>query len=147
MAKRNLNAPLPPQRWLRANGVELGALTGQDARALEAIAACWELYAGGDEEGCAVALLAVRDLLLAMQPQCRELTKKLIARSLDWSDVDRLWAKVTRVETQPRGYAGFEHACPRCQAKHVGEFDHCDACRETMALHNRCGITPRAVRS
>jgi hypothetical protein len=84
-----------PRGWLAANGVDLAPLTGQDARALDAIAGCWELYAAADEQGAAAALLAVRDLLLAMQPQCRNLTKKLIARALDWGDVDRLWRKVT----------------------------------------------------
>jgi len=69
----------------------LGALTGQDARALGAIAECWELYSNSDADGQAAALGAVRALLPAVQPQCRFLAKELIAMALDWPDRDRLW--------------------------------------------------------
>lgn len=81
-------------RWLRANGWDLGPLTGQDARALLAIAECWELYACSDADGASSALAAIQTLLRAMQPKCAPLAKELIARSLDWGDRDRLWPLV-----------------------------------------------------
>lgn len=80
-----------PREWLAANGVDLAPLTGQDGRALRAIAECWELYSYCSTPE--IALCAIRALLLAMQPKCRELTKLLIARAMDWNDVDRLWPK------------------------------------------------------
>ena len=87
---------MKPGAWLKANGVNLAPLTGQDRRALEAIALTWELYAGADDVGRLAAITAVRALLAAMQPHCRELTRKLIARALDWPDVERLWPLVQR---------------------------------------------------
>lgn len=72
----------------------LGALTGQDARVLEAIAACWSLYASSDVDGGNAALAAIRALLPGMQPQCRHFARELIALALDWSDRDRLWPLV-----------------------------------------------------
>jgi len=72
----------------------LGALTGQDVRALTAISACWELYSCADRHGEA-ALEAIRILLCALQPQCRVYARELIAFSLDWSHRDRLWPLVS----------------------------------------------------
>jgi len=69
-------------------------LTGQDARALEAVSACWQLYALADRAGQHNALLAIGALVRAMQPQCRPFARELIAFSLDWSDRDRLWPLV-----------------------------------------------------
>lgn len=94
------------QQWARAVGKEpgslsklhacaLGALTGQDKCALDAIVACWELYAVGDEDGRCEALVAVRALLLAMQPSTRWIARELIPYALEWSDRDRLWPLVT----------------------------------------------------
>jgi len=92
------------QKWLRVCSKDPGSpirlpgslamLTGQDIRALGAISACWELYAGSDPVGQAGALAAVRHLLPAVQPQCRPFARELIACSLDWDDRDRLWALV-----------------------------------------------------
>lgn len=81
-------------RWLKANNHDLAPLTGQDHRALTAIDACWDLYAGGDFDAQAGALAAVRALLPAMQEQCRPLARELIAHWMDWPDRDRLWPKV-----------------------------------------------------
>jgi hypothetical protein len=75
-------------------GLTLGALTGQDDRTLDAIAACWMLYAGSDDDGAQAALSAVRCLLPALQPQCRPFARELIAWALDWPDRDRLWPLV-----------------------------------------------------
>ena len=72
----------------------LGALTGQDKRALDAISACWELYSGGDASGESSALQAIRSLLPALQSQCRPFARELIAFSLDWPDRARLWPLV-----------------------------------------------------
>lgn len=98
------------QAWLRAcskdpgspiqlpklgnSGSSLGMLTGQDARALAAISACWDLYANADADGQTGALVAVRALLPAVQPGCRPFARELVAFSLDWSDRDRLWDRV-----------------------------------------------------
>lgn len=81
--------------WLRANGHDLGPLTGQDSRALDAIAACWELYSNSDDDGVQGALDAVRALLPAMQRKCWPLARELIAYSMDWGDRDRLWRIVS----------------------------------------------------
>lgn len=80
--------------WLRANGHNTAPLTGQDARALDAIAACWDLYASGDSTAANAAIRAVRELLPAMQENTRPPARELIARSMDWIDRDRVWAVV-----------------------------------------------------
>lgn len=100
---RDLNAPEHWLAWLRAcqksptNPIEargpLGMITGQDARALRAVAACWALYSG-DDNARAGALAAVRALLPAMQRECWPFARELIAQQLDWSDRDRLWPLV-----------------------------------------------------
>lgn len=99
-------SPVPWRRWLRELEKHprpecvlpgsLAMLTGQDARALEAIAACWELYACSDDDGMAAALMAVRSLLGGLQPKCRGFARALIARAMDWSDQDRVWPMVDR---------------------------------------------------
>lgn len=73
----------------------LAALTGQDARALDGIVACWELYACSDEDGQIGALEAVRALLPAMQRSTQWIARELIPYALDWSDRDRLWPRVS----------------------------------------------------
>jgi hypothetical protein len=80
--------------WLKVNGHSLGALTGQDSRALSAIAHCWDLYAAGDAAGEQGALHAVVSLLRTMQPKCWPLARELIARSMDWDDRARVWRLV-----------------------------------------------------
>ncbi len=87
-------------KWLKANGHDLGPLTGQDTRALVAIADCWDLYASADEDGSVAAIEAIRWLLTGMQPKCRPLAKELVARSLDWDDRERLWTHVN-AEVRP----------------------------------------------
>jgi hypothetical protein len=73
----------------------LGALTGQDTRVLEAIAACWQCLAYDDdaEHG---ALAAVRALLPAVQPGCRPFARELIAYAMDWSHRGKYWPLVQR---------------------------------------------------
>lgn len=72
----------------------LAMLTGQDIRALDAIVACWQLYACSDEDGQLGALDAVRALLPAMQEKTRWIARELIPFAMDWSDRDRLWPLV-----------------------------------------------------
>jgi hypothetical protein len=94
------------QQWARAAGRAAGspslfgprslaALTGQDTRALNAIAACWELYASSDEDGQRGALEAIRALLPAMQESTRWMARELIPFALDWPDRERLWPLVS----------------------------------------------------
>lgn len=78
-------------RWLKAHGHDLAPLTGTDARALAAIAACWQLYA---VERCANAIEAAGHLVLTMQPKTRPLAKALIPWALDWSDEEPVWLRV-----------------------------------------------------
>lgn len=73
----------------------LGALTGQDARALEAIVACWVLYSNSDRDGQFGALSAVRALLPAMQSSTRWIARELIPFAMNWEDRERLWPLVT----------------------------------------------------
>lgn len=79
----------------------LGALTGQDMRALDAIAACWKLLASCDDEGERAVIAAVRALLPAMQPQCRFFARELIAWALDWGHRDKYWPLVQPLDAPP----------------------------------------------
>ena len=73
----------------------LGALTGQDTRALDAIVACWELYSNSDDDGRRGALEAVRALLPAMQEKTRWIAREMIPFAMNWDDRERLWPLVT----------------------------------------------------
>ena len=99
-----LRDPTNPARiaLLRDRLPTLGVLTGQDKRALDAISACWELYASADTAGQNAALAAIRSLLRGMQPQCRPFARELVAFSLDWPDRARLWQFV-QPESEGRG--------------------------------------------
>lgn len=63
-------------------------------RAMNAIVACFELYASSDGNGQRRALAAVRELLPAMQESTRWIAKELIPFALDWQDRERVWALV-----------------------------------------------------
>ena len=78
-------------RWLKANGHDLGALTGTDTKALAAVAAAWELYA---YEGSSDVLLAIGILTRRMQSKTRPLARELAAFAMDWGDRERLWPLV-----------------------------------------------------
>jgi hypothetical protein len=93
------------QQWARAcardphspSKLEKGSLaplTGQDTAALDAIVACWRLYARSDADGQRGALTAIRALLPAMLPHNRWIAKELIPFALDWHDRERLWPLV-----------------------------------------------------
>lgn len=76
------------QRDLVATLPAFGALTGTDYRALSAIDRCWELYSS---TGSKEVFTAIATLVMVMQPHTRPFARALIARSMDWGDVDRLW--------------------------------------------------------
>jgi len=111
------------QQWMRAierdpSGTpslilrgSLAAITGQDARALNAIVACWELYASSDADGQRGALEAVRALLPAMQEKTRWIARELIPFVLEWSDRERLWPLVSKPEPT-RTFEGDEYGDP-----------------------------------
>lgn len=82
---------LTPAKWLQANGVDTAPLTGTDHRCVIAVAALWDIFAGTPSIH---VLAAIRSTLFVMQPSTRDLTKQLIARSMDWSDIDKLWPRV-----------------------------------------------------
>jgi hypothetical protein len=102
-AVKNMNPTW--EQWLRACAKDpasparlpgtLGMLTGQDRRALAAVAACWQLYASSDSDGERAALTAIRALLPGMQEKCRPFARELIAWALDWHDRERLWPVVS----------------------------------------------------
>lgn len=111
MSAADLNHPSRWLSWLRACSRDkgspirlpgpLGMLTGQDSRALAAVAHCWHLYSSSDEDGARGALEAVRALVPALQPQCRPFARELIAQALDWQDRDRLWPLVQSEARRP----------------------------------------------
>lgn len=81
----------------------LAPLTGQDGRALDAIAHCWELYTNSDEDGQRAALDAVRALLKAMQPSTRHLAREAIPAAANWEDRERWWPLVYPEDFELRG--------------------------------------------
>lgn len=78
-------------RWLKLNfgRYALAPLTGTDSRALAAAAHILELYAVTQSD---LALIALRNVVLCMQPHTRELVYHAIACAFDWHDRDRVWA-------------------------------------------------------
>lgn len=99
---KNENTARAVFAWLRANGhqASLAAMTGQDAKAIFAVALLWELYAAADAAGRIAAVQAVRALVLSgMQPKVHDLARELIARSMDWEDIAPLWQLVTATDT------------------------------------------------
>ncbi len=78
-------------KWLRANGHDTAGLTGTDARALAAIAACWTLYTVERDER---VLDAVAALLQVMQLSQRRLARALIPWAMDWSDEEPVFRLV-----------------------------------------------------
>lgn len=113
------------QAWARACGTDpsspskffkgcLGALTGQDARALEAVAACWKLYSNSDADGQRGALAAIRVLLPAMQPKVRWMARELIPFAMNWEDRERLWPLVAP-PSENLELVGFRAGAPERQ--------------------------------
>lgn len=73
----------------------LGALTGQDLRALQAFVHLVELYAVSDAMGRETALRAMSCTVQAAQVSVWPLFKKCIPHVMDWGDEERLWQEVT----------------------------------------------------
>jgi len=94
----------------------LAALTGQDSRALDAIVACYELYACGDAAGQQAAVSAVRALLRGMQESMRWIAKELIPFALDWDDRDRLWPLFDVSDVDVPDVLSLLSMCPNCSA-------------------------------
>ena len=76
-------------RWLRDNGMPLGGLTGNDARALRAAVQLVELigYAGPSAE----LLQAFASCVGEMQESQRFLAFHSVAHVLNWEDRARYW--------------------------------------------------------
>lgn len=85
-----------PASRSRLQAGTLAALTGQDTCALNAIVACFELYAISDDDGRRGALVAVRALLPTMQASTRWIACELIPFALEWQDRERLWPLVSK---------------------------------------------------
>ena len=139
------------QRWIHAAAVDdeerlgfpasaLSVCTGQDIRALTAVAACWERYTVADEPGEQAALQCVRELLTAMEPHCWIFARALIARSMDWRDRDRLWPMVVGGPTPDLGelLARETLASERQARQHLEQLDRCE--------WEDCGRVPTAQR-
>lgn len=92
-------------RWLQHHHgrTSLGALTGQDARALSAFLHLLELYAVSDSEGQGYALAAMTATVLAMQTSTRWLARESIAHVLDWGDRDTLWGRMFDPRSSTQG--------------------------------------------
>lgn len=123
---KDLNAPEHWLAWLRAcqtaakkdpkhpfgaRTVPLGAITGQDARALRAFAACLSLLSQ-DDNGRVAAITALRALLPAMQPVCWPFARELVAQQGEWSDRDRVWLQLRQlvlVELKEAEVVGYDH--------------------------------------
>lgn len=73
----------------------LGALTGQDARALQAFRHLVDLYAVSDATGREATLRAMSATVQAAQMSVWPLFKKCIPAGLDWTDEDRIWQEIT----------------------------------------------------
>lgn len=83
-------------QWLARNGVDLAPMTGTDRRTLLAVARIWDVYAAADFGGRAACAFAIRQLMHpeCIQYKCVHAARQLIAASMDWSDVDRVWREV-----------------------------------------------------
>jgi len=101
----NWNAPENWAKWIRGclkdpdNEIDLAPqalamVTGQDARALHAIAACWDLALAGDEDGVNAGLAAAAALLDGMQEKCWPIARELLAQQGEWSDRAKIWPRV-----------------------------------------------------
>lgn len=95
------------QQWVRACAKDpkspsgfagyknpLATLTGQDTRALDAIVACYGLYAVADGDGRRRSIIALRTLICAMQEKNWWIALELIPFVLDWSDRGALWREI-----------------------------------------------------
>lgn len=124
----------------------LAGLTGQDTLALEAFAHLVALYGSADAYGQRHALQAMVHAAGAMQPKMRHLAKEVIARMLDWSDRERLWALI---EQAAHGILRLPSAAGPLLPVHVSgvQLDPArgTARRTTMAEDPKLGEAPRLL--
>jgi hypothetical protein len=139
---------LPKSAWPSDRPLAVfGVITGQDRRALHAVAACWSLYAGSDDDGREAALSAIRLLLHGMQPQCWGFARELIAQSMDWSDRERLWPRVAGAQTKPSLADCLQDmheaiaALPPCPGDWSGVSESCGRC----GMHRNDHPAPRSA--
>jgi hypothetical protein len=114
-----------PLRWLRANKHDLAPLTGQDTRALLAIAAAWRLYCNSDHDGQRATLRAIDELLRCMQPKCWRFAKAVIPWAADWSHERQWWDRLV-VVNPTIGPVNVDHIHPRghrCPAEEISSRD------------------------
>lgn len=90
-----MSATKPPAqtigKWLRDNGHSLGALTGQDWRALRAAVQVADLWLNADYEGQTQAAIAFNACVRSMQRSTWYLAFHSIAHVGDWSHRITLW--------------------------------------------------------
>jgi hypothetical protein len=79
--------------WLRANGLNLGALTGQDWPALRAAAEILACYARSDSAAEPHLLAAFKGAVMAMQPSTRRFAFHAIAHAMDWHARAVIWQR------------------------------------------------------
>lgn len=92
----------------------LGTMSGQDMRGLNAIAACWQLYANADNAGRRGAIVAIYALLPALSPDARFVARELIAFAMgDWSYVRTTWAEIEKIDR----HAPIEGGCDGSEAR------------------------------
>lgn len=91
--------------WLRANGWNLGPLTGTDSKSLAAAVAVLELYsyAGGDD-----LLEAFAACVSTMQRSTRHLAYHAVASVLDWHDRETIWQQAGLEAIANPGTCRFE---------------------------------------
>ena len=79
-------------KWLKLNGLSIGALTGTDSRALAAAVHILELYyvSSSDE---AATLEAFRIVVMKMQPSTRQLAYHAIAHLAEWHNRAEIWVR------------------------------------------------------
>jgi hypothetical protein len=87
-----------PESPSRIELAMLSAMNGQDMRMLDAVVACWHVYAYADNAGRRGALVAVSSLLTAMSHTARFIARELIPYALDWSYRDTVWAALDKVD-------------------------------------------------
>lgn len=86
--------------FLRARGVDLAPVTGQDRRALEAWFQLVELWGTADDAGTAAALNACAHVLDGMQREVWYIAKAGIPGVMDWTHEAQLWSAVHALREQ-----------------------------------------------
>lgn len=78
-------------KWLRANGIPLGALTSHDTAALRAATEIAELWSRGGGEGQRNSAIAFGKVVQQMQETTQFMAYHAVAMVADWSHRDELW--------------------------------------------------------